>query len=134
MGTVKEWIKNGKAILGIEFGSTRIKGILIGEDNSPIAEGSYEWENRLENGIWTYDLADVRKGKAMGFPRHLQNMHADSYTMEREQGYLYPHDYPHSWVQQQYLPDNLVGTHYYQYGDNKVEQAAKQYWAAIKGE
>lgn len=62
MGTVKEWIKSGKAILGIEFGSTRIKGILIGEDNSPIAEGSYEWENRLENGIWTYDLADVRKG------------------------------------------------------------------------
>ena len=62
MGKVKEWIKNGKAILGIEFGSTRIKGILIGEDNSPIAEGSYEWENRLENGIWTYDLTDVRKG------------------------------------------------------------------------
>ena len=77
-------------------------------------------------------LADVRKGKAMGFPRHLQNMHADSYTMEREQGYRYPHDYPHSWVQQQYLPDNLVGTKYYEYGANKLEQAAKAYWEQIK--
>jgi len=79
-------------------------------------------------------LADIRKGKTGDFPRHLQNMHADSYTMEREQGYLYPHDFPHSWVRQQYLPDNLAGTRYYIYGDNKLEQAAKQYWDAIKGE
>ena len=79
-------------------------------------------------------LADIRKGKTGDFPRHLQNMHADSYTMEREQGYLYPHSFPHSWVKQQYLPDELVGTHYYTYGENKLEQAAKQYWAAIKGE
>ena len=78
-------------------------------------------------------LADARKGKAGDFPRHLQNMHADSYTMEREQGYLYPHDFPNHWVQQQYLPDELVGTTYYQYGPNKLEQAAKQYWDAIKG-
>ncbi|MBR5021948.1 MAG: replication-associated recombination protein A [Oscillospiraceae bacterium] len=79
-------------------------------------------------------LADVRKGRTGDFPRHLQNMHADSYTMEREQGYLYPHDFPHSWVRQQYLPNELVGTQYYAYGDNKLEQAAKQYWDAIKGE
>ena len=79
-------------------------------------------------------LADIRKGKTGDFPRHLQNMHADTYTMEREQGYLYPHDYPHSWVRQQYLPDALAGTQYYRFGDNKLEQAAKQYWAAIKGE
>ena len=79
-------------------------------------------------------LADIRAGKTGDFPRHLQNMHADSYTMEREQGYLYPHNYPGRWVQQQYLPDELVGTKYYTYGDNKLEQAAKQYWAAIKGE
>ena len=77
-------------------------------------------------------LADVRKGKGGDFPRHLQNMHADSYTMEREQGYKYPHDYPNRWVAQQYLPDGLVGTQYYQYGDNKMEQAAKAYWDAIK--
>ena len=79
-------------------------------------------------------LADIRKGKTGDFPRHLQNMHADSYTMEREQGYLYPHDFPHSWVRQQYLPDELAGTRYYTYGDNKLEQAAKLYWDAIKGE
>ena len=79
-------------------------------------------------------LADIQAGKTGDFPRHLQNMHADSYTMEREQGYLYPHNYPGRWVQQQYLPDELVGTKYYTYGDNKLEQAAKQYWAAIKGE
>ena len=79
-------------------------------------------------------MADVRKGFAGDFPRHLQNMHVDSYTMEREQGYLYPHDYPNNWVQQQYLPDNLKDKQYYQYGANKLEQAAKQYWDKIKGE
>ena len=78
-------------------------------------------------------LADVRKGKTGDFPRHLQNVHADSYTMEREQGYLYPHDYPNHWVRQQYLPDALVGTHYYEYSDNKLEQSAKQYWDKVKG-
>lgn len=78
-------------------------------------------------------LADVRKGKTGDFPRHLQNMHADTYTMEREQGYLYPHAFPNHWVPQQYLPDELVGTQYYEYGPNKVEQTAKQYWDAIKG-
>ena len=77
--------------------------------------------------------ADIQKGKGGDFPRHLQNVHADSYTMEREQGYKYPHDYPAHWVQQQYLPDDLVGTTYYEYGPNKLEQAAKQYWEAIKG-
>ena len=76
---------------------------------------------------------DVRNGKGGEFPRHLQNKHADSFGMEREQGYLYPHDYPNHWVQQQYLPDELSGTKYYEYGPNKVEQAAKQYWDAIKG-
>ena len=77
-------------------------------------------------------LEDVRKGKGLGFPRQLQNVHADTYTMEREQGYRYPHDYPNHWVQQQYLPDDLVGTRYYEYGANKLEQAAKQYWDQIK--
>ncbi len=78
-------------------------------------------------------LEDVRLGKGGDFPRHLQNVHADSYTMEREQGYQYPHDFPNHWVKQQYLPDGLVGTRYYEYGPNKLEQAARQYWDAIKG-
>ena len=79
-------------------------------------------------------LDDVRKGKSGDFPRHLQNVHAETYTMEREQGYLYPHNYPNHWVKQQYLPDELVGAHYYEYGPNKLEQAAKQYWDSIKKE
>jgi sugar (pentulose or hexulose) kinase len=58
----KKTIENGKTVLGIEFGSTRIKAVLIGEDHSPIASGSYEWENRYENGIWTYSLEDVWTG------------------------------------------------------------------------
>ena len=76
--------------------------------------------------------ADVRNGKSGGIPRELQNVHADSAGQEREQGYLYPHDFPGHWVPQQYLPDELVGTHYYIYGDNKTEQAAKRYWDEIK--
>ena len=77
-------------------------------------------------------LSDVRKGLGGDFPRHLQNVHADTYTMEREQGYQYPHDFPNHWVRQQYLPDELKNTVYYEYGPNKVEQAAKQYWEGIK--
>ncbi len=77
-------------------------------------------------------VRDIRKGRGGDFPRHLQNVHADTYTMEREQGYLYPHAFPGHWVAQQYLPDDLVGTHYYEYGPNKVEQAAKRYWEEIK--
>jgi sugar (pentulose or hexulose) kinase len=52
-------IESGKTVLGVEFGSTRIKAVLIGEDHAPIASGNYEWENRYENGIWTYSLEDV---------------------------------------------------------------------------
>ena len=78
-------------------------------------------------------IADVQKGKGGDFPRHLQNMHADSYTMEREQGYQYPHNYPNHWVAQQYMPDSLLGTQYYSYGQNKTEQAAKAYWDSVKG-
>ncbi len=90
---------------------------------------------KSNSGHIALDLAldDVRKGKGGTFPRHLQNVHADTYTMERKQGYLYPHDFPGHWVQQQYLPDDLVGTTYYTYAANKLEQAAKRYWEEIKG-
>ena len=76
--------------------------------------------------------ADVRAGKAGDIPRELQNVHADSAGMEREQGYCYPHQFPNHWVKQQYLPDELADTQYYRYGDNKQEQAAKRYWDQIK--
>lgn len=62
MGNVKETIENGKAVLGIEFGSTRIKAVLIDENHAPIAGGSHEWENRYENGVWTYSLDDIWNG------------------------------------------------------------------------
>lgn len=55
-------ITSGRAVLGIEFGSTRIKAVLIDEDSKPIAQGSHEWENRLENGLWTYSTDDIWKG------------------------------------------------------------------------
>jgi sugar (pentulose or hexulose) kinase len=59
---IQKAIKSGKTVLGVEFGSTRIKAVLIGEDHAPLASGSHEWENRYENGIWTYSLEDVWTG------------------------------------------------------------------------
>ena len=78
-------------------------------------------------------IADVKAGRVGSVPRELQNVHADGTGFEREQGYLYPHEYPGHWVQQQYLPDELRNQRYYEYGDNKTEQAAKKYWDSIKG-
>jgi len=77
-------------------------------------------------------MADVRAGRAGTIPRELQNVHADGAGFEREQGYRYPHSYPGHWVKQQYLPDTLKNARYYEYGDNKNEQAAKAYWDKIK--
>src|SRR5512133_4388106 len=59
---IQKAIESGRTALGIEFGSTRIKAVLIGEDHAPIASGSYEWENKHENGVWTYSLEDVWTG------------------------------------------------------------------------
>lgn len=78
--------------------------------------------------------ADVQKGNYGRIPRCLQNMHYDGDDVQNKgQFYKYPHDYPNRWVEQQYLPDALRGKTYYQYGDNRTEQAAKAYWDAIKG-
>lgn len=62
MSDVKNTIASGKAVLGIEFGSTRIKAVLIDTDYNPIAQGSHTWENKLENGLWTYSEDDIWKG------------------------------------------------------------------------
>ncbi len=78
-------------------------------------------------------LEDIRKGLALDFPRNLQNKHFDGDEVEdKGQHYLYPHDYPNHWVEQQYMPDSLKGRQYYQFGENKNEQAAKNYWSKIK--
>ncbi len=70
-------------------------------------------------------LADIHKGLGAEVPVHLRS--------PQFKGYKYPHDYPEHWVDQQYLPEDCVGHRYYEYGDNKTEQAAKQYWEKVKG-
>ena len=60
--TAKQTIESGKAVLGIEFGSTRIKAVLIDEENKPIAQGSHEWENQLVDGLWTYSVEAIWYG------------------------------------------------------------------------
>lgn len=78
-------------------------------------------------------LADVQKGNYGRIPRCLQNKHYDGDDVQNKgQFYKYPHDYPNRWVEQQYLPDALVGKQYYHFGENRTEQAAKAYWDAIK--
>jgi sugar (pentulose or hexulose) kinase len=62
MNDIKNAIQSGRTVLGIEFGSTRIKAVLIGEDHAPIASGSHDWENSYINNIWTYSLEDIWKG------------------------------------------------------------------------
>ena len=62
MNETKEIIESGEAVLGIELGSTRIKAVLIDENHTPIASGDHQWENRLENRLWTYSLEDIWRG------------------------------------------------------------------------
>ena len=67
-------IKNGKAVIGIEFGSTRIKAVLIGEDHSPLASGVHDWQNEMLDGVWTYSLDNVRKGLQECFAYLMKNV------------------------------------------------------------
>jgi sugar (pentulose or hexulose) kinase len=77
--TPQKAIAGGNTVLGIEFGSTRIKAVLIGEDHTPIASGSYDWENRFENGIWTYSLEDVWTGLQESYRKLAQEV-SDKYN------------------------------------------------------
>ncbi len=70
--------------------------------------------------------ADIERGMGAEIPEHLRS--------PKFKGYKYPHEFPNHWVKQQYLPDDLAGRTYYEYGENKTEQAAKQYWDKIKNE
>ena len=73
-------------------------------------------------------LEDIKSCDALDFPRHLQNVHLDGKGAKVVgQHYLYPHDFPDHYVKQQYLPDAIADHVYYQFGDNKQEQAAYQY-------
>ena len=78
-------------------------------------------------------INDIRQGKGITTPRTLQNTHFDGEDAEvKGQNYIYPHDYPNHWVKQQYLPDDIKKRKYYNYQDNKYEQALKEYWDKIK--
>ena len=99
--------------------------VLVAE--SPKSNSAYEAINTA--------MADVKKGNFGPIPRQLQNKHYDGEDAEiKGQHYVYPHDCPNHWTQQQYLPDKLKNTKYYEYGTNKNEQAHKDYWSRIKGE
>lgn len=77
--------------------------------------------------------ADVASGKGAVPPRTLQNVHFDGEnTAQRGQNYKYPHDFKNHYVSQQYLPDDLKNKRYYEFGENKTEQAAKAYWELVK--
>ena len=78
-----ELMKAGKAVLGIEFGSSRIKAALVAPDGAPLGSGSYAWENQLEHGVWTYDLGDVWKGLAGCYASLLEDVRA-RYGVELE--------------------------------------------------
>ena len=79
-------------------------------------------------------MEDLKVGRSGPIPRTLQNKHFDGEDAAvKGQFYQYPHDFPNRWVDQQYLPDALKDRIYYEYGDNKIEQAAKAYWGRIKG-
>ena len=80
-------------------------------------------------------MADVQAGRSGPIPRQLQNKHYDGEDAAvKGQNYKYAHDYPHHWVEQQYLPDAIRDRKYYTFGDNKNEQAAAAYWRRIKDE
>ena len=89
--------------------------------------------NSAINGI-DAAIADIRAGKAGDIPAHLKDAHyGGAKKLGRGLTYQYPHMYPNHWVQQEYLPEELRGAQYYEYGPNKTEQAAKMYWNKVKG-
>ena len=93
--------------------------------NSPKSNSAYMGINQA--------MADVKRGKSGPIPRQLQNMHYDGEDNQNKgQFYIYPHDYENHWTYQQYLPDAIKNVKYYEYGQNKNEQAAKEYWDKIK--
>ena len=94
--------------------------------NSPKSNSAYVGIDRA--------IADIRAGKTGPIPRTLQNKHYDGAdNPNKGQFYIYPQDRPNHWVKQQYLPDAIRDAVYYEYGDNKNEQAARAYWEPIKG-
>ena len=90
---------------------------------------------KSNSGVIAIDTAisDIHQGKGINVPRQLQNTHYDGEDSKvKGQNYLYPHNYSHHWIKQQYLPDDIKEAKYYVYGDNKYENSLKEYWDKIK--
>lgn len=94
--TVQEKIQNNKTYLGIEFGSTRIKAVLIDDTFAPIASGSHDWVNRYENGIWTYSREDMIEG--------LRDCYAKLAADVKEQYGIVPESYGAMGKSERYFP------------------------------
>ena len=93
--------------------------------NAPKSNSAYNAINKA--------MKDIESGLTGSIPRQLQNKHFDGDDVEdKGQFYLYPHDFENHYVRQQYLPDNLKDRQYYEFGNNKNEQAFRQYWQKIK--
>ena len=90
-------------------------------------------KSNTANAAYEKAMADIEAGKGIEPPRNLRNTHFDGVnSSEKGQNYIYPHNYPNHYVKQQYLPDDIKNAKYYEFGDNKLEQAAKNYWELIK--
>ncbi|MBQ1389363.1 MAG: replication-associated recombination protein A [Clostridia bacterium] len=121
---VKACVDMANAV-GLPEASIPLADAVVMVANAPKSNSAYMAYNKA--------AADLAAGRVGNIPRQLQNKHYDGDEREiKGQFYLYPHDYPNHWVEQQYLPDILKGTCYYEYGDNKNEQAFKKYWESIK--
>ena len=117
-------------ILGALVLAPRLLGLSLAE--AAVLLATAPKSNSAHNAIIAA-MEDIQRGAVGDIPRHLKNVHADSTGADKAPAYKYPHNYPDHYVQQRYLPESLGDTHYYAYGENKTEQAAKRYWDDIKG-
>lgn len=112
-------------MLGLPEARIPLADAVILVANSPKSNTAY--------GAINSAMADIKAGRTGPVPRQLQNMHYDGEDNQNKgQFYKYAHDYSGHWVDQQYLPDAIKNRKYYEFGDNKNEQAAREYWARIK--
>ncbi len=112
-------------MLGLPEARIPLADAVIAVATAPKSNSAYEAINQA--------MQDVAKGRSGPVPRQLQNVHCDGEDNPvKGQFYKYAHAFPNHWVEQQYLPDAIKNTVYYEYGDNRNEQAAKEYWSRIK--
>ena len=105
--------------------------MLLDKQHRPVASGCYSWENELKDGVWTYALADAEKGLSHPVPTHLRDTHyKGAERVGAGVGYMYPHDYPGHYVEQQYAPMGAEGERYYTPSEQGAEQEIRRIRAA----